>query len=203
MVRHFSTRVGCCTRRLWNHKTRRNLEPHKTIFNISDYWSLMPGELKNGKTNLPFVQTDWLAPAKFWRKYPVNKITNVYNFEKYGTQSSLKLTYWSVAQVLITLVIISFYLIISETSVYLTSLFMAYFLLSIYSYTELMDKNKSSIYWESLRFLSAISYIFRKLVWLNSLFQLATIQLQLILYFHWSWIFILCFWIQRKKGISY
>jgi hypothetical protein len=43
------------------------------------------------KTNLPFVQTGW-RPQNFERKYPVNKITNVYNFEKYGTQSSLKLT---------------------------------------------------------------------------------------------------------------
>jgi hypothetical protein len=50
-------------RRLWNHQTRRNLEPHKNFQHlrllISDAW-----RAENGR-NLPFVQTDWLAPAKF------------------------------------------------------------------------------------------------------------------------------------------
>jgi hypothetical protein len=40
----------------------------------------MPGELKNGKTNLPFGSNRLAGARKILTKYPVNKITNVYNF---------------------------------------------------------------------------------------------------------------------------
>ncbi|WP_286969751.1 sterol desaturase family protein, partial [Flavobacterium sp. UBA4854] len=53
------------------------------------------------KLTIWFKPTGW-RPENFEEKYPVNKIENVFDFAKYGTQNSQKLIYWSVAQVLIT-----------------------------------------------------------------------------------------------------
>jgi hypothetical protein len=54
-----------------------------------------------------FKPTGW-RPQNFDENILSIKSPMLYNFEKYGTQSSLKLTYWSVAQVLITLVLLVF-----------------------------------------------------------------------------------------------
>jgi alkylglycerol monooxygenase len=138
---------------------------------ISDAWR---AEKWKDKFTIWFKPTGW-RPENFEQKYPVNKITNVYSFEKYGSQNSLRLTYWSVAQALITLVIVSFLFNnignIGLPNVFIYGLFV---FLSIYSYTELMDKNKSSIYWESLRFLSAMAILvyFGNWFGLNPLFPI-------------------------------
>ena len=128
---------------------------HLTLL-IKDAWR---AENWKDKFTIWFKPTGW-RPEKFEEKYPVHKIENVYDFEKYGTQNSQKLIYWSVAQVLITLLFVT-YLFDNIAKIGLPNIFIYGFfiLITIYSYCELMDKNKYAIYWEGMRFMIAIAII--------------------------------------------
>ncbi|MFQ3174254.1 MAG: alkylglycerol monooxygenase [Flavobacterium sp.] len=173
---------------------------HLTLL-ISDAWR---AENWKDKFTIWFKTTGW-RPQNFDEKYPVNKITNVYNFEKYSTQNSLKLIYWSVAQVLITLVTVSF-LFNNMGNIGIPNIFIygLFIFLTIYSYTELMDKSDFSIYWESLRFLTAIGILLYFGDWfgLNSLFPIGNYiiitYLLLSLFMNFYFVF---FEFKAKKGL--
>lgn len=128
---------------------------HLTLL-IKDAWR---AEKWKDKLVIWFKPTGW-RPENFEEKYPVHKIENVYDFEKYGTQNSFKLIYWSVAQVLITLLFVT-YLFDNIAKIGLPNIFVYGFfiLITIYSYSELMDKSKYAIFWEGLRFVTAIAII--------------------------------------------
>jgi sterol desaturase/sphingolipid hydroxylase (fatty acid hydroxylase superfamily) len=123
---------------------------------ITDAWR---SENWKDKFTIWFKPTGW-RPENFEEKYPVNKIMNVYDFEKYGPQHTKKLMYWSLFQALSTLLFIS-YLFNSIALIGLPNVFIygAFIFLSVYSYTELMDTRKISLFWESLRFLFAIGIV--------------------------------------------
>jgi len=137
----------------WN-PIRINFQ-HLTLL-IKDAWRAPKWK---DKFTIWFKPTGW-RPENFEELYPVNKIENVYDFNKYGTQNSQKLIYWSVAQVLITLLFVT-YLFDNIAKIGLPNIFVYGFfiLITIYSYSELMDKSKYAVFWEGFRFLTAISII--------------------------------------------
>ncbi|WP_413998503.1 sterol desaturase family protein [Flavobacterium sp. W1B] len=124
---------------------------------ISDAWR---AENWKDKFTIWFKPTGW-RPENFEEKYPVNKITDVYNFNKYGTENSSKLIYWSVTQVLTTLLFVTFLFdniaVIGLPNIFIYGLFI---FVTIYSYSELMDSRNSSVFWETIRFLFGISILF-------------------------------------------
>lgn len=123
---------------------------------ISDAWR---AENWKDKSTIWFKPTGW-RPENFEEKYPVYKITNVYDFNKYGTQHSNKLMYWSLFQAIITLLFISYlYSSIAIIGIPNVFLFGAFIFITVYSYTELMDTRKFSLLWESIRFLFGITLI--------------------------------------------
>lgn len=136
---------------------------------ITDAWR---AEKWTDKCTIWFKPTGW-RPEHFEVKYPVHKITNVYDFEKYGTKNSSTLIYWSMLQALITLVFVAF-LFNNIGSIGIPNLFIYGFFIfvTIYSYTELMDKSKYAIYWESMRLLLGFGILFYFGDWfgLNGLF---------------------------------
>jgi alkylglycerol monooxygenase len=140
---------------------------------ISDAWR---AENWKDKFTIWFKPTGW-RPENFEEKYPVNKITNVYTFVKYGTEASTKLISWSVFQVLISLLFISFLFnniaMIGLPFIFIYGLFI---FLTIYSYTELMDESRFSVYWETGRLLFGIGIIYYFGDWfgLNSLFPMGS-----------------------------
>ena len=123
---------------------------------ITDAWR---AENWKDKFIIWFKPTGW-RPENFEEKYPVHKITNVYDFEKYGTNHSKKLMIWSMTQAIITLLFIT-YLYNSIAIIGLPNVFVygAFIFLTVYSYTELMDTRKISIFWESIRFIFGIGII--------------------------------------------
>lgn len=127
------------------------------------------------KFTIWFKPTGW-RPENFEEKYPVKKIKNVYDFEKYGNQYSKKQVFWAVTQATITLLLIT-YLFNNVGKIGLPNLFIygAFIFITIYSYTELMDTRKFSVFWESLRFLFGIAIIswFGDWFGLNQLFPFA------------------------------
>ncbi len=123
---------------------------------ISDAWR---AENWKDKFTIWFQPTGW-RPENFEEKYPVAKITNVYDFNKYGTQHSSKLMYWSVLQLFITLSLVSYlYLSIGRLDIQNIFIYGTFIFISVYSYTELMDTNKFSLFWESIRFIFGIGII--------------------------------------------
>ena len=105
------------------------------------------------------MPTGW-RPENFEEKYPIHKIQNVFSFDKYGTQNSNKLIAWSLIQMFITLLFVSYLFDnIAKIGLQNISVYGAFIFITIYSYTELMDKNKYSIIWEFLRFAFAIGII--------------------------------------------
>jgi alkylglycerol monooxygenase len=116
---------------------------------IKDAWF---AENWRDKFRIWFMPTGW-RPENFDEKYPVKKIKNVFEFDKYGTQNSLSLIYWSIIQMLITLLFAG-YLFRNIAQIGLPNIFVygLFIFITIYSYTELMDKNRYSFIWESIRF---------------------------------------------------
>lgn len=123
---------------------------------IRDAWH---AENWKDKFTIWFKPTGW-RPEGFDEKYPIHKIDNVFNFEKFGTENSNKLIYWSLTQMLVTLLFIS-YLFDNLAKIGLPHIFIygAFIFVTIYSYTELMDKNKYSFLWETIRFIFSIAII--------------------------------------------
>jgi sterol desaturase/sphingolipid hydroxylase (fatty acid hydroxylase superfamily) len=153
----------------WN-PIRINFQ-HLTLL-IKDAWRARKWK---DKFTIWFKPTGW-RPENFEELYPVNKIENVYDFNKYGTQNSQKLIYWSVAQVLITLLFVT-YLFDNIAKIGLPNIFVygLFILITIYSYSELMDKSKYAVFWEGFRFLSGIGIIIFYGDWfgLNHVFSFA------------------------------
>ncbi|MCV9929193.1 sterol desaturase family protein [Flavobacterium sp. LS1R49] len=141
---------------------------------ISDAWR---AENWKDKFTIWFKPTGW-RPENFEEKYPVNKITDVYNYTKYGTDNSNKLVYWSITQVMITLLFVS-YLFSNIAKIGFPNIFYYGFFIfiTIYSYTELMDKNRFAILWESLRLATVLAIILYFGDWfgLNSIFPFGNI----------------------------
>lgn len=129
------------------------------------------------KCTIWFKPTGW-RPEGFEEKYPVNKIEDVYNFQKYGTQNSNLLVYWSVIQLFITLAFVS-YLFYNIAVIGMPKIFVYGFFifLSIYSYTDLMDKNRSAVFFELFRFFFGLAIISFYGDWfgLSALFSFANV----------------------------
>ena len=120
------------------------------------------------KFTIWFKPTGW-RPANHDNKYPVPKIDNVYSFPKYHPNTSTKLKYWSILQLLITLLFIS-YLFANIAQIGIPNIYWygGFVFISIYSYTELMDTNPNALIWETLRFCVALSYILLHNDWFGS-----------------------------------
>ncbi len=124
---------------------------------ISDAWRT---ENWKDKLTIWFKPTGW-RPENFEEKYPVAKITNVFDFSKYGTQHSKSLLFWSIFQLFTTLGLVSYlYLSIANLSIQNIFIYAIYIFISVYSYTELMDTNKYAVIWETIRFAIGITIIF-------------------------------------------
>jgi sterol desaturase/sphingolipid hydroxylase (fatty acid hydroxylase superfamily) len=123
---------------------------------ISDAWR---AENWKDKLTIWFKPTGW-RPENFEEKYPVAKITNVFDFSKYGTQHSKSLLFWSIFQLFTTLGLVSYlYLSIANLSIQNIFIYAIYIFISVYSYTELMDTNKYAVIWETIRFAIGIAII--------------------------------------------
>jgi sterol desaturase/sphingolipid hydroxylase (fatty acid hydroxylase superfamily) len=123
---------------------------------ISDAWR---AENWKDRFTIWFKPTGW-RPENFEEKYPVTKISNVYRFNKYGTQHSNILMYWSTIQMFATLGLVSYlYLSIAQMELQNIFIYGTFIFISVYSYTELMDTNNYSLFWESVRFVFGIGII--------------------------------------------
>lgn len=106
------------------------------------------------KLTLWFKPTGY-RPADVDAAYPVYKIENVYQFEKYSTPSSPAFTAWAWTQLVFLLLFISYLFgsiaAINSLNASFIYWYGAFIFIYVFSLTELMDRNKMAIVWELLK----------------------------------------------------
>jgi len=131
----------------------------------------------------------WLMPLG-WRpadvadKYPVDKIADVYNFEKYNTPASKGKQVYLWIQLFCMLLLVS-YLFGNVASIGHSNIFYygAFIFIQVYALTEFMDRNKFAWIIEGVKNIACIYYIFSIGDWFGSNTLSPTIAPVLIGYF--------------------
>ncbi len=124
---------------------------------IKDAWRT---ESWKDKLRIWFMPTGW-RPADVAEKYPVYKIENVYDFEKYNPASSSFLYAWNWIQTSVLLLLIS-YLFGNIAAIGSPDMFIygGFVFLSVYAGTELMDRNAYALVWEIIKNILGICIIY-------------------------------------------
>jgi alkylglycerol monooxygenase len=108
----------------------------------------------NDKFRIWMMPTGW-RPSDVAEKCPVHKINDVYNMQKYDTKASTSLHLWSWVQITMTLLFISYLFgniaSINALNAYYIYIYGLFIFLSVYAYTDLMDRNKYAIVWEIIK----------------------------------------------------
>lgn len=141
----------------------RTWNPFK--INFQHLWLLIKDAYRaenwNDKLRIWFMPTGW-RPEGFEKKYPVEKITDPYNFQKYAPETSKLLLFWMWVQFIFTFFLICIlYANVGNLSVTQLLTFGAFIFLGIYAYTDFMDKNPWSIAWEITRNVLGVALVFQ------------------------------------------
>jgi len=112
------------------------------------------------KFRIWFMPTGW-RPADVEEKYPVYKISDVYNFQKYDPASSSTLLAWSWFQLILLLLFVS-YLFGFIAKIGMPGMFYygGFIFLYVYALTELMDRNPYAWIWELAKNVSGLAIIY-------------------------------------------
>src|SRR5258708_36103348 len=135
------------------------------------------------KFRIWFMPLGW-RPSDFANKYPVFQIKNVYNFEKYDPKVSSGIIVWSWVQMIIMLLMVS-YLFGNIAKIGVPDMFWygGIVFLSIYAYTELLDKNKYAFAWELAKNVLGGYLILKNGGWFGADTLLPYVTMELRFYF--------------------
>jgi alkylglycerol monooxygenase len=132
---------------------------------IKDAWYT---EKWKDKLRIWLMPTGW-RPSDVAQKFPVYKIEDVYNFEKYSTQYSAALLTWSWVQLAGLLMTISYLFgniaTIGTPGIFVYGLFI---FLSVYAYSELMDRNRYALLWEVIKNIFGCAIIYKTGDWFGA-----------------------------------
>jgi len=147
---------------------------------IKDAWR---AQRWDDKLKIWFMPLGW-RPADVAEKYPVEKIKDVYHFQKYDPTNVKGLMTWSWFQMLVLLLFLS-YLFGNIAPVGSPGMFLygAFIFLSVYALTDLMDKNLSAIAWEVIRSGFGMYLLLSKGDWFGASKYFALITPALAVYF--------------------
>ena len=109
-----------------------------------------------------FMPTGW-RPADVAERYPVEKIKDEYHFAKYDTPAPRGLHIWAWVQIVVVLLMIS-YLFgniapINNLNNSFIYIYGGIVFLAVYAYTDLMDRNRSAIIFETIKNICGIGAI--------------------------------------------
>jgi len=138
------------------------------------------------KFTLWFKPTGY-RPADVAEKYPLYKIEDVYQFEKYAPKASIALKTWSWIQIVVMLLLISYLFgniaVINKIDGSYIYIYGAFVFLGVYAYTELMDRNPFAIFWELIKNIFGGSIIYKTGDWFGASEFYPWINYVLIAYF--------------------
>ena len=156
----------------------------------------------NDKFRIWMMPTGW-RPADVAEKYPVHKINDVYNMQKFDTKASTSLHVWSWVQITMTLLFISYLFgniaSINALNAYYIYIYGLFIFLSVYAYTDLMDRNKYAIVWEIIKNSFGIAIILQTGDWFGAAALSPVIKYIIGAYFLLSTIVTLWFVMKHAK----
>ncbi len=129
---------------------------------VKDAWR---AEKWTDKFKIWFMPLGW-RPTDVAKKYPVSKIEDVYHFDKYNPMLTKGMLVWSFFQ-LITLLLMLSYLFGNLANIGSPGIFYfgGFVFLTVYAYTELMDRNPNAWAWEILKSFYAIYFVVKTGDW--------------------------------------
>jgi sterol desaturase/sphingolipid hydroxylase (fatty acid hydroxylase superfamily) len=158
--------------------------------NFNHAWLMVKDAWRTKSWKEKFVL--WFKPTGYRpqdviERYPVYKIEDVYNFEKYETRSSFALNVWSWVQMMMILLTISYLfgniaLINSLDGGYIFW-YGAFVFLSVYALTELMDRNPWGLFWETMRSGLGVYFLWQQSDWFGASSFLSSIKWIMASYF--------------------
>jgi sterol desaturase/sphingolipid hydroxylase (fatty acid hydroxylase superfamily) len=120
------------------------------------------------KFRIWFMPTGW-RPEDVKMRFPVAKIEDVYHFEKYQPQASAALKTWTWVQFTWTILMVLYFFgnlgRIGSPGVFYYGVFI---FLTIYSFTELMDRNPYALGWEIVKNITGFGLIWYVGDWFGS-----------------------------------
>jgi len=150
---------------------------------IKDAWRTQSWK---DKFTLWFKPTGY-RPADVIEKYPVYKIEDVFHFDKYAPKASKALQIWSWIQMVVVLLLISYFFgniaLINKMGDFYIYIYGAFIFLSVYAYTELMDRSAFAIIWELVRNATGIAIIYLQGDWFGLNDLIPGLHIALIAYF--------------------
>jgi sterol desaturase/sphingolipid hydroxylase (fatty acid hydroxylase superfamily) len=167
---------------------------------IKDAWHT--NNIKD-KFRIWFMPLGW-RPVDVVEKYPVYKIKDVYHFEKYNPKVSSGVIMWSWIQMTMMLLLVS-YLFGNIAKIGSPNMFWygGVVFLSIYAYTELLDKSRYAFAWELLKNLLGVYLLWKNDGWFgaDALFPYTS----LLLSFYFGVSTVMCAWFSSnfEKSPSY
>jgi len=135
------------------------------------------------KLRIWFMPLGW-RPPDVANKYPIYKINDVFHFEKYSPKVSSSMLIWCWVQMFMVLLFIS-YLFGNIATIGAPAMFVygAFVFLSVYAYTELLDKNRFAWLWESMKNALGIYILIQQGDWFGISSYVPVIQIILFAYF--------------------
>lgn len=123
---------------------------------IKDAWI---AQKWSDKLKIWFMPLGW-RPADVAQKYPVSKIEDVYHFDKYNSHLSQGMLFWSFCQLIVLLLLIS-YLFGNLAAIGTPGIFYygGFVFLTVYAYSELMDRNPNAWVWELVKAVYAFYFV--------------------------------------------
>ncbi|AFK04209.1 fatty acid hydroxylase [Emticicia oligotrophica DSM 17448] len=112
------------------------------------------------KFRIWFMPTGW-RPADVAERFPVNKIEDIYHFQKYAPQVSNSMLVWIWVQFFFTFSLL-YHLFGNIAKIGSPNIFIygGFIYLIVFAYTELMDKNPYALLWEALKNVVGFYIIF-------------------------------------------
>lgn len=154
------------------------------------------------KFRIWMMPTGW-RPEDMVRKYPTPKIENVYSFEKYDTKASKSLHGWAWVQLITALLTVSYLFgniaYINQLNSWYIYIYGAFVFLSVYAFTDLLDRNKTAVIFEAIRAIVGIAVIAYTGDWFGISQISPVLKYIIVLYFLVSFAVSVLFTIQHAK----
>ncbi len=115
---------------------------------IKDAWRT---QNRIDKLRIWFMPTGW-RPEDVKEKFPVDYISDVYHYKKFDTPASKSFIAWSWAQMFFNyFLLVYFFAFIAQIGTPHIFYYGVFIFISIYAYTELMDRNRNALYMEVIK----------------------------------------------------
>jgi len=134
------------------------------LINLQHFWLLVKDAWRArswwDKIRIWFMPTGW-RPTDVEQRFPVFAIENVYQQQKYNPASSLELKFWSWFQLFFHFALMLYgFNHIAEFSFTTSILHGGVIVLSVFSYTTLMDRNPLAIWTEAVKFVVGLALMY-------------------------------------------